>query len=45
MGEADGQPKDPIYTYKLYRILKNFKNAAKIAVTIASEKQEEGAYK
>ncbi len=45
MGEADGQPKDPIHTYKLYRILKNYRNAAKIAVTIASEKQEEGAYK
>lgn len=36
MGETDGQPKDPIHTYKLYRILKNYKNAAKIAVTIAS---------
>jgi hypothetical protein len=39
MGEADGQPKDPIHTYRLYRILKNFKNAAKIAVTIASQEQ------
>lgn len=37
MGEADGQPKDPIYTYRLYRILKNYRNAAKIAVTIASQ--------
>ena len=39
MGETDGQPKDPIYTYKLYRILENFRNAAKIAVTIASQEQ------
>lgn len=39
MGEADGQPKDPIHTYKLYRILKNYRNAAKIAVTIASQEQ------
>jgi WD repeat-containing protein 19 len=45
MGEADGQPKDPIHTYRLYRILKNFKNAAKIAVTIASQEQETGNYK
>ena len=45
MGETDGQPKDPIYTYKLYRILKNFRNAAKIAVTIASQEQEGGNYK
>ena len=45
MGEADGQPKDPIYTYRLYRILKNFRNAAKIAVTIASQEQENGQYK
>ena len=45
MGEADGQPKDPIYTYRLYRILKNFRNAAKIAVTIASQEQQNGNYK
>ena len=45
MGETDGQPKDPIYTYKLYRILKNYRNAAKIAVTIASQEQEAGNYK
>ena len=37
MGEADGSPKDPIFTYRLYRILKNYRNAAKIAVTIASQ--------
>lgn len=45
MGEIDGKPKDPIYTYKLYRILKNYRNAAKIAVTIASQEQENGNYK
>jgi WD repeat-containing protein 19 len=45
MGETDGQPKDPIFTYRLYRILKNFRNAAKIAVTIASQEQENGNYK
>lgn len=37
MGEIDEQPKDPIHTYRLYRILGNYKNAAKIAVTIASQ--------
>lgn len=45
MGETDGQPKDPIFTYNLYRILKNFRNAAKIAVTIASTEQQNGQYK
>ena len=45
MGETDGQPKDPIYTYKLYRILKDYRKAAKIAVTIASQEQENGNYK
>jgi|JI9StandDraft_1071089.scaffolds.fasta_scaffold208260_3 WD repeat-containing protein 19 len=39
MGETDEQPKDPIHTYRLYRILGNYKNAAKIAVTIASQEQ------
>ena len=39
MGETDGQPKDPIYTYRLYRLLKDFRKAAKIAVTIASQEQ------
>ena len=37
MGEDDGQPKDPIHTYKLYIILKDYSKAAKIAVTIASQ--------
>lgn len=45
MGETDGQPKDPLHTYKLYRLLKNYRNAAKIAVTIASQEQENGNYK
>ena len=45
MGETDGHPKDPMHTYKLYRVLKNFNNAAKIAVTIASQEQEAGNYK
>lgn len=45
MGETDEQTKDPIHTYRLYRILGNFKNAAKVAVTIASQEQENGGYK
>lgn len=39
LGQTDGEPKDPIYTYELYKILENFKNAAKIAVTIATQDQ------
>lgn len=39
MGETDGQPKDPIFIYKLYIILKKFGSAAKVAVTIASKDQ------
>ena len=37
MGEDEiAVPKEPIYTYKVYRVLGLFKQAAKIAVTIAS---------
>jgi hypothetical protein len=36
MGEIDNVPKEPLWTYKLYRALGNLKNAAKIAITIAS---------
>ena len=36
MGEMDNYPKDPIWTYKLYRSLGNLKAAAKIAITIAA---------
>ena len=25
LGQTDGEPKDPIYTYELYKILENFK--------------------
>lgn len=34
-----------MHTYKLYLLLKNYRNAAKIAVTIASQEQENGNYK
>jgi hypothetical protein len=37
MGEDEyGEPKDPIYTYKVYKILNLFKQAAKISLTIAN---------
>lgn len=46
MGEDDyGEPKDPIYTYKIYRILNLYKQAAKISITIANQEQESGDYK
>ena len=45
MGEMDNYPKDPQWTYKLYRALDNLKSAAKIAITIASQEQEQGNYK
>ena len=41
MGEDEyGNPKDTIYMYKVYRVLGLFKQASKIAITIASDDQE-----
>lgn len=46
MGEDEyGEPKDPIYTYRVYKILKLFKQAAKISLTISNQEQESGDYK
>lgn len=46
MGEDEyAEPKDPIYTYKIYRILNDYKQAAKISLTIANQEQESGDYK
>lgn len=45
MGEPDGVPKDPNYIYRLYIALGNFPQAAKTAVIIARQAQEDGNYK
>ena len=42
---GDGIPKDPLYTYQVYRGLGMLKEAAKIAITIAEQDQEQGNYK
>jgi len=43
-GEVDGQPKDAIFTLKLYEALGDIGKAVKIAVTISAQEQEAGNY-
>jgi len=45
MGEADGNPKDAKYLFKLYIALKQFPEAARTAVIIAKEEQVHGNYR
>ena len=45
MGETDNIPKEPQYTFKLYRAIGNTGQAVKIAVNIAQQEQEIGNYK
>lgn len=45
MGEIDGIPKDPKFIYELNLVMGRLKEAANIAVIIASEEQEVGNYK
>jgi WD repeat-containing protein 19 len=45
MGEKDGIPKEPKYTFQLYQAIGNTKQAIKIAITIANQEQEVGNYK
>ncbi len=45
LGEHEDIPKDPRYTFKLYRAIGKKKQAEKIAVTIADQEQELGNYK
>ena len=40
MGETDNIPKEPQYTFKLYRAIGNTGQAVKIAVNIAQQEQE-----
>ena len=40
MGETDGVPKDPNYTFKLYIALGNMKQASRLAISIADHAQE-----
>lgn len=45
MGETDNIPKEPQWTFKLYRAIGNVQQAVKIAVNIAVQEQELGNYK
>lgn len=45
MGESDNIPKEPQWTFKLYRAIGNVTQAVKIAVNIAQQEQELGNYK
>lgn len=42
MGEMDGIPKEPIWTFKLYLELNNYKQASKIAIIIVSNELDLG---
>lgn len=45
MGETDGVPKEPQWTFKLYSAIGNVKQAVKIAINISHQEQEHGNYK
>ena len=45
MGEADGQPKDLRYIFKLYMALHQYPEAARTATIIAREEQHAGNYR
>jgi WD repeat-containing protein 19 len=45
MGEADGEPKDPNFIFRLYQALKNYEKMAKTAVIISNKEQEMGNYR
>lgn len=45
LGQIDNVPKEPQWTFKLYRAIGNVKQAVKIAVNIATQEQELGNYK
>nr|CCC94636.1 predicted WD40 repeat protein [Trypanosoma congolense IL3000] len=44
MGEADGEPKEPSYIFKLYMALGSYEKAAKTSVLIATKEQDMGSY-
>nr|CCC52529.1 conserved hypothetical protein [Trypanosoma vivax Y486] len=44
MGEADGEPKEPSYIFKVYMALGSYEKAAKTSVLIATKEQEVGGY-
>ncbi|THD21180.1 hypothetical protein D915_008124 [Fasciola hepatica] len=45
MGETDGVPKDARHLFRLYMVLKQYKEAARTAVIIAREEQTAGNYR
>ncbi|KFD71471.1 hypothetical protein M514_10553 [Trichuris suis] len=44
-GKSDGNPKSPKYLFQFYILLERFSDAAKVAISIAQEKQREGQYR
>eukprot|EP00040_Diaphanoeca_grandis_P026894 m.151683 g.151683 ORF g.151683 m.151683 type:complete len:1363 (+) comp30773_c0_seq2:182-4270(+) len=45
LGELDEIPKDAVYLFKMYKALQHFPEAAKTAVVIARDEQNNGNYK
>lgn len=45
MGETDEIPKEPQWTFKLYRAIGNVQQAVRIAINIATQEQDLGNYK
>eukprot|EP01137_Pigoraptor_chileana_P005155 Opistho-2@47869 len=45
MGDTDGQIKDPKYIFKLWMSLKQYREAARTAIIIAREEQNNGHYR
>ena len=45
MGEYDNVPKDPKFLLKFYFTTENIKAATSIALTIATDEQDQGNYK
>jgi len=45
LGETDNIPKEPQWTFKLYRAIGNVGQAVKVAVNIAQKEQDFGNYK
>lgn len=44
-GESDGVAKDPSYIFKVYMALENYEMAARAALVIAKNQQDQGKYK
>ncbi|XP_076826013.1 WD repeat-containing protein 19-like isoform X2 [Clavelina lepadiformis] len=45
LGEADGKPRDPKYLFKLYIAIEHYSEAARTAIIISKEEQNNGNYR